>query len=110
MGNKILKFDTKTTNRAGSSIHDNSLDCSKGGGGGSMNNHYITREEFNDSMHQIDKHFNLVDTRFDVIYEKFNTLNTKIDTLTKLTWWIMGLIGMGLIIPLLTLVIHTIIK
>lgn len=75
-----------------------------------MDNRYVTREEFNSSMHQIDKRFDQVDAKFDVVDEKFNTLNTKIDNLTKLTWWIMGLIGAGLIIPLLTLVIHTILK
>ncbi|WP_152977214.1 hypothetical protein [Limosilactobacillus ingluviei] len=54
------------------------------------------------------------EARFDVtdqkIADRFNILGAKIDALIRVTWWIMGLIGAGLIIPLLTLIIHQILK
>lgn len=54
------------------------------------------------------------EARFDVtnqkIDDRFDVLGAKIDALIRVTWWIMGLIGAGLIIPLLTLIIHQILK
>lgn len=54
------------------------------------------------------------EARFDVtdqkIDDRFDILGAKIDALIRVTWWIMGLIGAGLIIPLLTLIIHQILK
>lgn len=80
-----------------------------GGDGGNMDK-YVTHQEFTSAMHQIDKQFDKLDSRFDLTDEKFNTINAKIDNLTKIMWWIMGLIAAGLIVPLLTFMAHAILN
>ena len=101
-----------------------------------MDGQYVTREEFNTAMHKVNQNFTKVEARFDVtdqkienrsdlldqkidnrfatldqkIDDRFDVLGAKIDALIRVTWWIMGLIGAGLIIPLLTLIIHQILK
>ncbi|WP_283578966.1 hypothetical protein [Limosilactobacillus ingluviei] len=97
-------------------------------GGDGMDGQYVTREEFNTAMHKVNQNFTKVEARFDVtdqkidkldqkienrsdlldqkIDDRFDVLGAKIDALIRVTWWIMGLIGAGLIIPLLTLIIH----
>lgn len=101
-------------------------------GGDGMDGQYVTREEFNTAMHKVNQNFTKVEARFDVTDQKidkldqkienrsdlldqkidnrFDVLGAKIDALIRVTWWIMGLIGAGLIIPLLTLIIHQILK
>lgn len=101
-------------------------------GGDDMDGQYVTREEFNTAMHKVNQNFTKVEARFDVtdqkidkldqkienrsdlldqkIDDRFDVLGAKIDALIRVTWWIMGLIGAGLIIPLLTLIIHQILK
>lgn len=101
-------------------------------GGDGMDGQYVTREEFNTAMHKVNQNFTKVEARFDVtdqkidkldqkienrsdlldqkIDDRFDVLGAKIDALIRVTWWIMGLIGAGLIIPLLTLIIHQILK
>ena len=101
-------------------------------GGDGMDGQYVTREEFNTAMHKVNQNFTKVEARFDVtdqkidkldqkienrsdlldqkIDDRFDVLGAKIDALISVTWWIMGLIGAGLIIPLLTLIIHQILK
>lgn len=101
-------------------------------GGDGMDGQYVTREEFNTAMHKVNQNFTKVEARFDVtdqkidkldqkienrsdlldqkIDDRFDVLGVKIDALIRVTWWIMGLIGAGLIIPLLTLIIHQILK
>lgn len=101
-------------------------------GGDGMDGQYVTREEFNTAMHKVNRNFTKVEARFDVtdqkidkldqkienrsdlldqkIDDRFDVLGAKIDALIRVTWWIMGLIGAGLIIPLLTLIIHQILK
>ena len=101
-------------------------------GGDGMDGQYVTREEFNTAMHKVNQNFTKVEARFDVtdqkidkldqkienrsdlldqkIDDRFDFLGAKIDALIRVTWWIMGLIGAGLIIPLLTLIIHQILK
>lgn len=56
---------------------------------------------------KIDNRFATLDQKID---DRFDVLGAKIDALIRVTWWIMGLIGAGLIIPLLTLIIHQILK
>lgn len=101
-------------------------------GGDGMDGQYVTREEFNTAMHKVNQNFTKVEARFDVTDQKidkldqkienrsdlldqkidnrFDVLDAKIDALIRVTWWIMGLIGAGLIIPLLTLIIYQILK
>ena len=101
-------------------------------GGDGMDGQYVTREEFNTAMHKVNQNFTKVEARFDVtdqkidkldqkienrsdlldqkIDDRFDVLGAKIDALIRVTWWIMGLIGAGLIIPLLTLIIYQILK
>ena len=101
-------------------------------GGDGMDGQYVTREEFNTAMHKVNQNFTKIEARFDVtdqkidkldqkienrsdlldqkIDDRFDVLGAKIDALIRVTWWIMDLIGAGLIIPLLTLIIHQILK
>lgn len=106
----------------------NENENSSDGGGGSMNNDYVTHPELKVTelnlqnkidkldakiegrFNIIDEKFNVIDEKFHIIDEKFNSLNIKIDNLTKLVWWIMGLIGAGLIIPLLAFALKAIFK
>lgn len=89
-------------------------------GGDGMDGQYVTREEFNTAMHKVNQNFTKVEARFDVtdqkidkldqkienrsdlldqkIDDRFDVLGAKIDALIRVTWWIMGLIGAGLII------------
>lgn len=81
------------------------------GGGGNMNNDYVTHPELRLSEEQtqrkldnLDNKITQVDNKIDY---KFDLLNSKIDSLTKLVWWIIGLLTTGVVLPAITYVIKT---
>ena len=69
----------------------------------------IIDEKFNTLTSKIDGKFDVVDEKINTlnatIEGKFDSLNTKIDSLTKLIWWIMGIIGTGVIIAIISAII-----
>lgn len=107
---KILDFRNRTRNNPGTPARASIPPRYNNGGGGGNMDKYVTHQEFTSAMHQIDKQFDKLDSRFDLTDEKFNTINAKIDNLTKIMWWIMGLIAAGLIVPLLTFMAHAILN
>lgn len=70
----------------------------------------VIDEKFNTLTSKIDGKFDVVDEKFNTLNAtidgKFDSLNAKIDSLSKLIWWIMGIIATGVIVT----VISTIIK
>lgn len=69
----------------------------------------IIDEKFNTLNAKMDGKFEVVDEKFNTlnatIEGKFDSLNAKIDSLTKLIWWIMGIIGTGVIIAIISAII-----
>ncbi|KRM83897.1 hypothetical protein FC35_GL000641 [Limosilactobacillus coleohominis DSM 14060] len=82
-------------------------DFARGGnnnGGGNMNNDdYVTRKEFQDAVNKLDKRFDQMDSRFTGVEHDINNMS-------KILWWIMGLVGAGIIVPLLAFVVKAIIR
>jgi hypothetical protein len=87
-----------------------------------MSDKYVTKDELDYKLEltssklenkidilstKIDGQFKVIDEKFNTVDEKFNTINSKIDNLTKLVWWIFGLIAAGIIIPALASIIKT---
>lgn len=79
-----------------------------------MNNDYVTHPELKLSeektqrkLDNLDSKITQVDNKLDYkfneldkkIDSKFDLLNTKIDSLTKLVWWIIGLLTTGVVLP-----------
>ena len=107
---------------------------SSDGGGGNMNNDYVTHPELKlseektqrklDNLdnkitqvdNKLDYKFNKLDEKIDYkfnesdkkIDSKFDLLNTKIDSLTKLVWWIIGLLTTGVVLPAIAYFVKTI--
>ncbi|MDE1506685.1 hypothetical protein [Ligilactobacillus salivarius] len=93
------------------------------GGGGNMNNDYVTHpelklseEETQRKLDNLDSKITQVDNKLDYkfneldkkIDSKFDLLNTKIDSLTKLVWWIIGLLTTGVVLPAIAYFVKTI--
>ncbi|MYU78597.1 hypothetical protein FYL09_08615 [Lactobacillus salivarius] len=96
---------------------------SSDGGGGNMNNDYVTHpelklseEETQRKLDNLDSKITQVDNKLDYkfneldkkIDSKFDLLNTKIDSLTKLVWWIIGLLTTGVVLPAIAYFVKTI--
>ena len=92
-------------------------------GGGNMNNDYVTHpelklseEETQRKLDNLDSKITQVDNKLDYkfneldkkIDSKFDLLNTKIDSLTKLVWWIIGLLTTGVVLPAIAYFVKTI--
>lgn len=93
------------------------------GGGGNMNNDYVTHPELRLSEEQtqrkldnLDNKITQVDNKIDYKFDeldkkidsKFDLLNSKIDSLTKLVWWIIGLLTSGIVLPAIAYFVKTI--
>lgn len=93
------------------------------GGGGNMNNDYVTHPELRLSEEQtqrkldnLDNKITQVDNKLDYkfneldkkIDSKFDLLNSKIDSLTKLVWWIIRLLTAGVVLPAIAYFVKTI--
>lgn len=106
-------------------MHREKSTFKENGGGGNMNNDYVTHAElklseeqtqrkldkldndiakvdnkldykFNQLDNKIDNKFNELDKKID---SKFDLLNSKLDTQNKLIWWIMSLLSAGIVLP-----------
>lgn len=99
------------------------------GGGGNMNNDYVTHPELRlsemETQRKLDKLDNKItqidnkidykfdeldkkiDSKFNELDIKINSLDDKFDSLTKLVWWIIGLLTTGVVLPAITYVIKT---
>lgn len=99
------------------------------GGGGNMNNDYVTHPELrlsemetqrkldklDNKITQVDNKLdykfneldNKIDSKFNELDIKINSLDDKFDSLTKLVWWIIGLLTTGVVLPAITYVIKT---
>ncbi|OQR15192.1 hypothetical protein [Ligilactobacillus salivarius] len=92
------------------------------GGGGNMNNDYVTHSELRLSemetqrkLDKLDNKITQVDNKLDYkfneldnkIDSKFDLLNSKLDTQNKLIWWIIRLLTAGVVLPAITYVIKT---
>ena len=93
------------------------------GGGGNMNNDYVTHPELKLSEEQtqhkldnldnkitqvdnkIDYKFNKLDKKID---SKFDLLNSKLDAQNKLIWWIIRLLTAGVVLPAIAYFVKTI--
>lgn len=64
----VLRFQPQSTNQE---IGTSPKKVRYNGNGGGNMNEYVTREEFNNAMHQIDRKFDQVDHRLDLIDQKF---------------------------------------
>lgn len=95
------------------------------GGDPPMKDDYVTHEELDHATDKINGRIDTLETKidgqfntlvatmngkFDETSAKFDSITTKIDGLSKLIWWLMGLVGTGLIIPILIFVVHTVTK
>lgn len=107
---------------------------SSDGGGGNMNNDYVTHPElklseektqrkldnldnkitqvdnkldykFNQLDNKIDNKFNELDKKID---SKFDLLNSKLDAQNKLIWWIIRLLTAGVVLPAIAYFVKTI--
>ena len=110
-------------NRNKDSYSRNNMWDNTGGGEPPMdNNKYVTHEELKLTEAHIDNKFEQVNSRFEQVNSRFEQVNTrfaqtdgkidrlsdKIDALSKILWWLMGLIGAGIIIPLFAFVFKAI--
>lgn len=92
------------------------------GGGGNMNNDYVTHPELRLSemetqrkLDKLDNKITQVDNKLDYkfneldnkIDSKFDFLNSKLDAQNKLIWWIIRLLTAGVVLPAITYVIKT---
>ena len=96
---------------------------SSDGGGGNMNNDYVTHPELKLSEEQtqhkldnLDNKITQVDNKLDYkfneldkkIDSKFDLLNSKLDAQNKLIWWIIRLLTAGVVLPAIAYFVKTI--
>lgn len=67
------------------------------------NNDYVTHREFEQAINKLDK-------RFDQMENHFTGVEHDIKSMSKILWWIMSLVGAGIIVPLLAFVVKAIIR
>lgn len=125
IGLKVSEMENPKITDINQNRHNKSLQATStrrdntGGGEPPMNdNKYVTHEELKLTEAHIDSKFEQVNTKFEQVNTKFEQVNTKfaqmdgkidrlsdkIDAQSKVLWWLMGLVGAGIIIPLLVLV------
>lgn len=79
-----------------------------GNGGGNMENKdFVTHTELKLSNEKMLHH---MDNRFGDIDKHLTGIEHDIKAISKLQWWIMGLISAGIIVPLITLAFKAIFK
>lgn len=96
---------------------------SSDGGGGNMNNDYVTHPELKLSEEQtqhkldnLDNKITQVDNKIDYKFDeldkkidsKFDLLNSKLDAQNKLIWWIIRLLTAGVVLPAIAYFVKTI--
>lgn len=118
IGLKVSEMENPKITDINQNRHNKSLQATStrrdntGGGEPPMNdNKYVTHEELKLTEAHIDSKFEQVNTKFEQVNTKFaqmdgkiDRLSDKIDAQSKVLWWLMGLVGAGIIIPLLGLV------
>lgn len=67
--NKVISLAKNTNVKPGEPVDTSPSKHDNNGGGGNMNDKYVTHKEFNKTMGNIDKHFNNMNLQF----EKINT-------------------------------------
>lgn len=67
--NKVISLAKNTNVKPGEPVDTSPSKHDNNGGGGNMNDKYVTHKEFNKAMGNIDKHFNNMNLQF----EKINT-------------------------------------
>lgn len=92
------------------------------GGGGNMNNDYVTHPELRLSemetqrkLDKLDNKITQVDNKIDYKFDeldkkidsKFDLLNSKLDVQNKLIWWIIRLLTAGVVLPAIAYFVKT---
>lgn len=92
------------------------------GGGGNMNNDYVTHPELRLSemetqrkLDKLDNKITQVDNKIDYKFDeldkkidsKFDLLNSKLDAQNKLIWWIIRLLTAGVVLPAIAYFVKT---
>ncbi|MCM1234594.1 MAG: hypothetical protein NC489_31215 [Ruminococcus flavefaciens] len=70
------------------------------GGGGNMNDKYITKKEFYDVHEKTESNINDIKV-------KLEGISHDVSHLTKLMYWLMGIVSAGIVVPLLALLYKT---
>lgn len=92
------------------------------GGGGNMNNDYVTHPELRLSemetqrkLDKLDNKITQIDNKIDYKFDeldkkidsKFDLLNSKLDAQNKLIWWIIRLLTAGVVLPAIAYFVKT---